>query len=146
MMTEHRAVETLTLRRLYEVPPERAFRAWTDPAELERWNSPRDGWPLTVLELDLRVGGRYRAAFGPPGEEPYIETDEYLEIVPARRLVFTETISRGGTILQQTVCTVEFIDRGGRTEVVVTDQGVDATVHGAGWTHALARLAELLAA
>ena len=144
-MTEPTPTETLTLRRIYEAPPERVFRAWTDPAELERWNSPRDGWTLQVLELDLRVGGHYRAAFGPPGEEPYIENDEYLEITRPKRLMFTETISRGGKILQQTVCTVEFNDLGGRTEVVVTDRGTGAEVHRGGWTNALEHLAELLA-
>ncbi len=145
MMTKHTATETLILRRIYDVPPDRVFRAWTDPAELERWNSPHDGWPLKVLALDLRVGGHYRATFGPPGEEPYVEDDEYLEIIPAKRLVFTETIRRGGAVLQQTRCTVEFIDLGGRTEVVVTDQGSGAEVHRAGWLHALGRLAELFA-
>ena len=107
-MTEPKAHEKLTLRRIYDAPPERVFRAWTDPAELARWNVPADGWTIEVLEVDLRVGGHYRATFGPPGEEPYLETDEYREIVRPKRLVFTETISRGGTVLTQTLCTVEF--------------------------------------
>lgn len=143
-MTAPTATESLTLRRIYDAPPERVFRAWTEPAELERWNSPADGWTIRVLEVDLRVGGHYRAAFGPPGEEPYIETDEYREIVRPKRLVFTETISRGGKVLTQTLCTVEFIDLGGRTEVVLTDQGIGAEVHRGGWTRALDHLAQVL--
>jgi uncharacterized protein YndB with AHSA1/START domain len=144
-MTDSGAIETLTLRRIYDAPPERVFRAWTEPAELQRWNSPSDDWPLQVLEVDLRVGGVYRAAFGPPGEEPYLETDEYREIVRPTRLVFTETIRRGGQVLSQTMCTVEFIDLGGRTEVVVTDQGIGAEIHRRGWTRALGALARVLA-
>ena len=97
-MTEPKAHENLTLRRIYDARPERVFRAWTDPAELARWNVPADGWTIEVLEVDLRVGGHYRTTFGPPGEEPYLETDEYREIVRPKRLVFTETISRGGTV------------------------------------------------
>jgi len=58
-----------------------------------------------VLGLDLRVGGHYRAEFGPPGD----------------------------------------IDLGGRTEVVVTDQGIGAEVHRGGWTWALGQLARVLA-
>ncbi len=143
-MTEATAPETLVLRRTYDVPPERVFRAFTVAAERQQWDSPADGWVVEVLELDLRVGGRYRAAFGPPGDTPYVEEDEYLEISPPRRLVFRETISRGGSVLQQTVCTVEFIDLGGRTEVVVTDHGIGAEVHRAGWTNALDHLAALL--
>jgi uncharacterized protein YndB with AHSA1/START domain len=133
--------DTMTLRRIYDVPPERMWRAWTERAELQRWNCPADGWTLEVLEVDLRVGGRYRAAFGPPGEEPFVETDDYLEITPPRRLVFTETITRGGVVQQRTVCTVEFIDRGGRTELVITERGADAEVHRSGWTWAIEQLA-----
>ena len=143
-MTESKAPETLILRRIYDAPPERVFRAWTEPAELARWNSPADGWTIEVLEVDLRVGGHYRAAFGPPGEEPYLETDEYREIVRPKRLVFTETISRGGKVLTQTLCTVEFIDLGGRTEVVLTDQGIGAEVHRGGWSRALHQLARVV--
>ncbi|TMA48588.1 MAG: SRPBCC domain-containing protein [Deltaproteobacteria bacterium] len=144
-MTEPKAHEKLTLRRIYDAPPERVFRAWTDPAELARWNVPADGWTIEVLEVDLRVGGHYRATFGPPGEEPYLETDEYREIVRPKRLVFTETISRGGTVLTQTLCTVEFIDLGGRTEVVLTDEGIGADVHRGGWSRALDNLARIVA-
>jgi len=144
-MTEPKGIETLTLRRIYDATPERVFRAWTEPAELERWNAPADGWTLRVLELDLRVGGHYRAEFGPPGEEPFTETDEYREIVRPKRLVFTETVSRGGKVLTQTLCTVEFIDLGGRTEVVLTDQGIGAEVHRGGWTWALEQLARVVA-
>ncbi|TMA34180.1 MAG: hypothetical protein E6J79_16990 [Deltaproteobacteria bacterium] len=74
-------------------------------------------------------------------EEPFTETDEYREIVRPKRLVFTETVSRGGKVLTQTLCTVEFIDLGGRTEVVLTDHGVGAEVHRRGWTRALDQLA-----
>lgn len=139
------AAETLVLRRIYDVPPERVFRAWTEAGELQRWNSPVDGWTLEVLEVDAQVGGRYRAAFGPPGEEPYVESDEYLEVTRPKRLLFTETISRGGSVLQETVCAVDFIDLGGRTELVLTDRGIRAEVHRQGWTRALDHLGRVLA-
>ena len=77
-------------------------------------------------------------------EEPFTETDEYREIVRPKRLVFTETVSRGGKVLTQTLCTVEFIDLGGRTEVVLTDQGIGAEVHRGGWSRALDQLARVV--
>ena len=58
--------------------------------------------------------------------------------------LFTETISRGGEVLTQTLCTVEFIDLGGRTEVVLTDQGIGAEVHRGGWSRALDQLARVV--
>lgn len=48
----------LTFTRTVATDPERAFAAWTDPAELARWWWPQ--WPDTEYELDVRVGGGYR--------------------------------------------------------------------------------------
>ena len=136
--------ETLILRRTFDAPPERVFRAWTDPVERARWDCPQEGWTTRVLEMDVRVGGTYRVAFGPPGEEPYLESGEYREVTRPTRLVFAYSVSRHGTVLQRTVCTIELTDLGGRTEVVITDAGMGAESHRGGWTHALDRLAAVL--
>jgi uncharacterized protein YndB with AHSA1/START domain len=74
-------------------------------------NSPADGMTLAIDALDVRVGGRYQATFGMPGEVPYVETGDYREVVPGERLAFDMTISRGGTVLSPTRCTVELVDR-----------------------------------
>ena len=58
-MTEPKAHENLTLRRIYDAPPERVFRAWTQPSTLREWWCP-PGWIADEIELDLRVGGCYR--------------------------------------------------------------------------------------
>ena len=50
---------SLTLTRRYTAAPEKVWRAWTDPQALRQW------WaPVSVAELDLRVGGRFRIVFG----------------------------------------------------------------------------------
>ena len=59
---------TMTLTAEFAAPPERVFRAFTDPAQLERfWGPPT--WPARVFELDVRVGGlaKYQMT-GPRGE------------------------------------------------------------------------------
>lgn len=144
-MTAKAAKETLVLRRTYDAPPERVFRVWTDPVELRRWYSPSDDFPVLSVEVDLRIGGRSRFSFGPPGEEPYVEVDEYREIVPPRRLVFWMTLSRGGAVISETLVTIEFLDRGGRTEVVLTDEGPGAEEHASGWGPTLDHLTRALA-
>ncbi|WOQ69739.1 SRPBCC family protein [Microbacterium limosum] len=48
---------TMTLTAEFAAPPERVWRAFTQPRELERfWGPP--GWPATFTEFDLSVGGR----------------------------------------------------------------------------------------
>jgi uncharacterized protein YndB with AHSA1/START domain len=41
------------------------FRACTEPEELAKWWGPR-GFTTPAIEIDLRVGGRYRFAMQPP--------------------------------------------------------------------------------
>ena len=48
---------SLRLTRLYPVAPEKVWRAWTDPEALKRWWGPGGADPVSVAELDVRVGG-----------------------------------------------------------------------------------------
>ena len=42
-------------------------------------------------------------------------------------------------------CTVEFVERGMRTQLILTDEGDDAGEHATGWAPALNNLERLLA-
>jgi len=79
-----------------------------------------------------------------PGEAPIVETGEYREVVPGERLVFDMSLERGGTVLSRSRCTVELVDRGDRTQLILTDEGEDAGQHATGWAPALDHLARLL--
>ena len=83
------AEHELVLTRLIDATPERLFRCWTEPALLKQWFAPRP-YTTPVAEVDLRVGGASRMVMqGPDGQEiPCPGT--YLEIVPNRKLVFTD--------------------------------------------------------
>ncbi len=138
--------DSLRIARTLDAPTERVYRAWTDATDLARWNTPGDGMTLTVDTLDVRVGGRYRGRFGAPGDVSFVETNEYRDVVPGRRLVFDMIIARGDAVLSRTRCAVDFIDRGGRTQIVLPDDGEGAGEHAAGWGTALNHLAEVVAA
>jgi uncharacterized protein YndB with AHSA1/START domain len=136
---------TLVLKRVYAAPPERVFRAWTDAAEMRRWYAADEAHEIHAVEVDLRVGGSYRAVFGKPGEEPYEETGIYREIVPGRRLVFEMSLAQRGEVFSRSLCSIDLNDLGdGRTEVVLTDHGDDAGAHAQGWMPALELLARHL--
>lgn len=144
-MATHKTDTTLILRRVFDAPRERLYEAWTTQAELLCWYSAAEDFVIHSVDIDLRVGGRMRASFGPNGEEPIVETDEYLEIVPGKSLVFDMTLTRGATLISKTRVTVEFNDIGsGRSEIVLTDVGDEAWEHAQGWRPALEMLAQHL--
>ena len=58
----------LQLTCFLDAPPERIFKALTDPAELATWWGP-SGFTTPEIELDLSVGGGYRLGMQPPDGE-----------------------------------------------------------------------------
>ena len=55
--------------RVFDAPPERVFRAWTDPNHLAQWWGPK-GFTNTFEEFDLRPGGPWRFVMhGPDGTD-----------------------------------------------------------------------------
>lgn len=142
--------DSLVLHRTYEAPRERVFAAWTDAKQLERWYTPDITAPVVIASLDFQVGGGYRVEFGAAaGDAPYIETGSYLVIAPPSQLVFTTVLEKDGTILAETHCTLEFIDRGARTDLVMTETGYPGEVkedRRAGWGRTLDNLVGALGA
>ena len=53
---------TVRLHRVFSAPPERVFRAFTDPDALVRWMAPH-GFTAHVEHFDVRAGGSYRMSF-----------------------------------------------------------------------------------
>jgi len=59
----------LRLRSVLAAPRARIFQALTTPADLAAWWGP-EGFSTTEMDLDLRVGGRYRFTMRPPEGMP----------------------------------------------------------------------------
>ena len=141
---------TVVVRRSYDAPVDRVFHAWQDSAALQVWYVPGDdGWTSKVLEHDFRVGGVKRLQFGPPGEN-FFEDCRYEDIVRDVRLCYVMTIARGDVRITTSMVTVEFFARGGRTELIVTDQlvvlaaGDTAEDRERGWGETLDKLTPYL--
>ena len=80
----------------------------------------------------------------PPSDLTFAEAGEYRKVEPGRLLEFDMSLARGGTVFSRTRCTVEFLDRGVGTQLVLTDEGDSAGEHATGWGPALDHLAQLL--
>ena len=138
---------SLTLRRSFPVPPERVWRAWTDPQALKRWFGPGGEEQVSVADLDVRNGGRFRIVFGGADGKAHEVQGVYREVVPHRKLVFTWTWPNS-TPERESVITIEFRAAGGGTELVFRqEQFFDAAVrdnHRRGWTEAFVKLEKSL--
>jgi uncharacterized protein YndB with AHSA1/START domain len=111
---------SLRLTRSFGVPRERLFEAWTNPEELKNWWHLGHGWKLSVAEVDLRVGGRYRIGLASSqGEAKHTVTGTFREVSVPERLVYTWIVEDPRTNEQESIVTVEFHDKGSSTELVL---------------------------
>ena len=83
------ALHELTLTRLIAAPRSVVWRCWTEPELIKQWFTPRP-WTTPVVETDLRPGGASYMLFRGPNGEEFPNRGVYLEVVPERRLVFTD--------------------------------------------------------
>ena len=141
----------LEVRRHYKAGVAAVYAACTDPEQMKFWMAPTDAVRDSEVELDVRVGGRYRIVMYAPNGETHRVAGEFREVVPPHRLVYTFgwAPSADGRL--------DLVPPGSSTieiELVPSDDGTTlrfshrdlptsewAASHAHGWDHYLARLA-----
>src|SRR5262245_37824523 len=83
------ADDQILITREFDAPRHLVYRAWTTPELVKRWWAGRRG-RMTVVDIDLRVGGRWRYVMAAEGGGEVGFHGEYREIVPNERIVNTE--------------------------------------------------------
>jgi uncharacterized protein YndB with AHSA1/START domain len=139
---------SLTMERTFPAPPEAVYDAWTNPDVLRRWWAAGPDWTTPHVEVDLRVGGRYRLSMqGPDGEGPHTVGGEYTELRRPERLAYTWTWEGDPAEMSGSagsLVTVDFHAQEGATRVVLTHTGfADEEVqakHEHGWNACLDNL------
>jgi len=140
----------LVFTRLLDAPRELVFDAFTRPEHVKQWWGP-NGFTNTIHEMDVRPGGRWRHVMHGPDGRDYENDIVFVEVKRPERLAFKH-IPGKEPVSHET--TIDFADKGGRTEVtmrlvfttasarakVVTDYRVDE-----GGRQTLERLAAFLA-
>src|ERR1700733_158655 len=74
------------IERTLSAPPSQVYRPWLSPELTRRWMAP--GYEVTRVEVDERVGGRYRVWHADAGVPAGGFEAEILELVPAERIVW----------------------------------------------------------
>jgi uncharacterized protein YndB with AHSA1/START domain len=104
--------EQILITREFDAPKHLVFKAWTTPELVKRWWSGHRG-EVTIAEMELRVGGRWRYVMVATGGFEVAFHGEYREIVPNERIVSTEVFE--AVPEGQAVNTVTFTEVNGRT-------------------------------
>lgn len=82
----------LVLERIINATPAQVFKAWTNPEILKKWFAPRP-WTTVRAELDVRPGGSSLVVMQSPEGQEFPCPGIYLEVVPNKRLVFTDAFT-----------------------------------------------------
>ena len=107
--------DQILITREFDAPPHLVFEAWTTPELVKRWWHAKRG-EVTIAEIDLRVGGKWRSVLVTDDGVEVAFHGEYREIVPNERIVSTEVYEgvpdpEAGAVLN----TITFEDLDGRT-------------------------------
>ena len=108
--------EQILITREFEAPKDLVYRAWTEPELVRRWWGGERG-EVTVVEIDLRVGGAWRCAMVTGDGSEAAFRGEYRELVPNERIVSTEVYE--GIPGAEALNTVTFEEKGGLTTLRV---------------------------
>lgn len=142
-MSDH----SVRLHRVLRAPPERVYRAFLEPDALARWLPPF-GFLCRVHEMDARVGGRFRMSFVNFGRgQAHSFGGEYLELVPSRRLRYTDRFDDPNLPGEMRV-TVDLAPVSCGTELSVLQEGIPEVIPlemcYLGWQESLLQLAQLV--
>jgi uncharacterized protein YndB with AHSA1/START domain len=85
----------ILIAREFDAPRHLVYRAWTTPELVKRWWAGHRG-EMRLVEIDLRVGGRWRHVMVTDDGFEVAFHGEYREIVPNERIVATEVYEQPG--------------------------------------------------
>jgi len=142
----------MTLTRVINAPRELVFKAWTDPAQLEKWWGPKD-FTNPLCNVDARPGGEILIHMQAPDKTVYPMDGEFHEIVEPEKLVFTTAaLDKNSNRLFEVLNTVIFSDENGGTRISmhaaiskITEEAkpyLDGMNEG--WNQSIDRLGELV--
>ncbi len=84
----------LVLELILDAPKEKLYRGWTEPELMKQWFAPRP-WTTVRAETDVRPGGASLVVMRSPEGQEFPNPGQYLEVIPNRKLVFTDAFVGG---------------------------------------------------
>ena len=140
---------TIRLHRVMQAPPDRIYKAFTDPDAMAKWLPP-NGFFGKVHEMDARVGGGYKMSFTNL-TTGHVESfgGKYLELIPGEKIVHTDKFDNPA-LVGEMVVTINLKKVSVGTDIDITQENIPSMipVEGCylGWQEALALLEMLVEA
>lgn len=79
----------IVIMRAFNAPRRLVFEAWTKPEHVRHWYGLRF-LTMTLCEIDLKVGGKWRYVLRAPDGGEHGFSGEYQEVTPHERLIYSE--------------------------------------------------------
>jgi uncharacterized protein YndB with AHSA1/START domain len=109
---------TVVITRTFDAPASIVFLAMSKSEHVMKWFGPV-GWPLTMCEMDFRVGGKFRFAMtGSSGVQNMPFGGTYREIVKDRRIVYDNGFEIAGA--GRMIVTIDLDEKGGKTTLTMS--------------------------
>lgn len=79
----------ITVETAVNAPLEKVWHEWSNPADIEQWNSPSDDWHTTRSTVDLREGGTFLSRMeARDGSAGFDFEGTYTRVVPRRTIEY----------------------------------------------------------
>ena len=152
--------DELVITRIFNVPREHVWKAWTDCEQAKKWWGPKF-FTTPVCKIDLRVSGHYLYCMRAPDGKDYWSMGVYKEIVMPEKIVATDSFAdEHGNIVPasdygmtgewplELIVTVTFGDFYGKTKLTLIHEGIPSgemrEMTKTGWNESLDKLEEIL--
>ncbi len=109
----------LIVTRTFDAPRDLVFRAFSEPALVQRWMLGPPGWTMPFCEIDLRPGGKFRYVWRKEDGVEMGIAGTYLEVEAPGRTVHEELFDEDWTG-GRTVITTLLTEAGGVTTMTMT--------------------------
>jgi uncharacterized protein YndB with AHSA1/START domain len=117
--------EQILITREFDAPRHLVYQAFTTPELVKRWWHAKRG-DVTLVEIDLRVGGKWRYVMVATDGSEVGFHGEYREVVPHERLMTTEVYEGLPEGVSEedaaTLNTTTFAEADGRTALTILVQ------------------------
>lgn len=138
---------TVQLHRVLNAPPERVFKAFTNPDAMAKWLPPH-GFVGKVHSMDARVGGGYKMSFtNMTTGNSHSFGGKYVEFVEGKKLKYTDKFDDPNMPGEMQV-TITFTKVNVGTDLKITQEGIPDMIPVEmcymGWQQSLQLLTQLI--
>ena len=113
-----------TLKRTYDAPVARVWKAFTDEEAKQKWFGGTPGsWEVLERRMDVRVGGGERLKGRWQGGMVSTFDATYHDVIPNERLIYSYVMHLDKKKISVSLATIELRAEDGKTAVSVTELG-----------------------